>query len=80
MYNETTFDLRFIIGVTFGFIARHDKKLRMSTKSETKEDYEQTILYYLKDGGVIRFNNITTKTATTCLISESHDATNCNEK
>ena len=62
MYNEITFDLRFIIGVTFGFIARHDKKLRMSKKSETKEDYEQTILYYLKDGGVIRFNNITTKT------------------
>ena len=62
MYNETTFDLRFIIGVTFGFITRHDKKLRMSKKSETKEDYEQTILYYLKDGGVIRFNNITTKT------------------
>jgi hypothetical protein len=62
MYNETTFDLRFIIGVTFGFITRHDKHLRMSTKAETKEDYEQTILYYLKDGGVIRFNNVTTKT------------------
>ena len=62
MYNEVTFDLRFIIGVTFGFITRHEKKLRMSIKAETKEDYEQTILYYLKDGGVIRFNNITTKT------------------
>ena len=62
MYNEITTDLRFIIGVTFGFITRHNKKLKMSTKSETKEDYEQTILYYLMDGGVIRFNNITTKT------------------
>jgi hypothetical protein len=62
MYNEVTFDLRFIIGVTFGFITRHDKYLKMSTKAETKEDYEQTILYYLKDGGVIRFNNITSKT------------------
>lgn len=62
MYNETTFDLRFIIGVTFGFIVRHDKKLKMSTNAETKEDYEQTILYYKMDGGVIRFNNITTKT------------------
>jgi hypothetical protein len=62
MYKETTTDLRFIIGVTFGFIVRHDKDLKMSTKSETKEDYEQTILYFLKDGGVIRFNNITVKT------------------
>jgi len=62
MYNEITFDLRFIIGVTFGFIVRHDKKLKMSTNAETKEDYEQTILYYKMDGGVIRFNNITAKT------------------
>ena len=62
MYNETTFDLRFIIGVTFGFITRHVKQLKMSTKAETKEDYEQTILYYKQDGGVIRFNNVTAKT------------------
>lgn len=62
MYKETTLDLRFIIGVTFGFIVRHDKDLKMSIKAETKEDYEQTILYYLKDGGVIRFNNVTVKT------------------
>lgn len=62
MYNQTTFDLRFIIGVTFGFIVRHNSRLKMSTNAETKEDYEQTILYYKMDGGVIRFNNITTKT------------------
>ena len=62
MYNQMTTDLRFIIGVTFGFITRHDKKLKMSIKSETKEDYEQTILYYKMDGGVIRFNNVTAKT------------------
>jgi hypothetical protein len=62
MYDETTFDLRFIIGVTFGFIVRHNNKLKMSIKAETKEDYEQTILYYKMDGGVIRFNNITAKT------------------
>ena len=29
---------------------------------EIAEDYEQSILYYLKDGGVIRFNGITAKT------------------
>ena len=62
MYNEITYDLRFLIGVTFGFITRHDKDLKMSKKIQAKEDYEQSILYYLKDGGVIRFNNITPKT------------------
>jgi len=62
MYKNITTDLRFIIGVTFGFIVRHNKKLEPSTKAETKEDYEQTILYFKMDGGVLRFNNITTKT------------------
>lgn len=62
MYKNTTTDLRFLIGVTFGFITRHDPKLKISVKAETKEDYEQTILYFLKDGGVVRFNSITTKT------------------
>lgn len=62
MYPRYTTDLRFIIGVTFGFIVRHDRKLEPSIQSETKEDYEQTILYYKKDGGVLRFNNIVPKT------------------
>jgi hypothetical protein len=62
MYEQTTTDLRFIIGVTFGFISRHNKSLKPSIKSETKEDYEQTILYFKMDGGVMRFNNITVKT------------------
>ena len=62
MYPRYTTDLRFIIGVTFGFIVRHDRKLEPSNESETKEDYEQTILYYKKDGGVIRFNNVVPKT------------------
>ena len=62
MYNEITMDSRFLIGVTYGFIVRHNRNLRPSIKSETKEDYEQTILYYKMDGGVMRFNYITTKT------------------
>jgi hypothetical protein len=62
MYKEITTDLRFIIGVTYGFISRHNRKLRPSINAETKEDYEQTILYYKMDGGVMRFNNVTTKT------------------
>jgi hypothetical protein len=65
MYKETTADLRFLIGVAFGFISRPNiasNKLKMSVNAETKEDYEQTILYFLHDGGVVRFNNITVKT------------------
>ena len=62
MYDKITTDLRFIIGVTYGFIVRHNRNLRLSIKAETKEDYEQTILFYIMDGGVIRFNYITTKT------------------
>jgi len=46
MYNKITTDLRFIIGVTFGYINRHMKGLYPSIKSETKEDYEQTILFF----------------------------------
>ena len=62
MYKNTTYDLRFIIGVIFGFITRHNSKLKMNINSETKEDYNQTILYFKMDGGVVRFNNITVKT------------------
>lgn len=54
--------LSFIIGALHGYIVRHDKSLEPSPLSEGKEDYEQSILYYLKDGGVLRFNNIGIKT------------------
>ena len=62
MKQTITTDLRFIIGVLFGYINRHNKKLEPSIKAESKEDYEQTILYYKMDGGVLRFNFITPKT------------------
>jgi hypothetical protein len=62
MYKRITTDLRFLIGVTFGFITRHNKLLKPSIQSETKEDYEQTILYFKMDGGVMRFNYVTAKT------------------
>lgn len=54
--------LKFIIGVLRGFINRKTNKLEPSVKSEGKEDYEQSILYYKMDGGVVRFNDITIKT------------------
>jgi hypothetical protein len=59
--NMTT-DLRFLIGVLHGYIVRHDRRLYPSIRAESKEDYEQTILYYQMDGGVVRFNFITPKT------------------
>jgi hypothetical protein len=62
MKPNITTDLRFIIGVLFGYINRHNKKLEPSTRAESKEDYEQTILYYKMDGGILRFNYITPKT------------------
>ena len=62
MHNTATTNLRFIIGVTFGYINRRLKRLEPSSKAEGKEDYEQSILYSKEDGGVLRFNNITHKT------------------
>jgi len=62
MKPRTSTDLKFIIGVLRGFINRHSKELEPSPNAEGKEDYEQSILYFKKDGGVLRYNNITTKT------------------
>jgi len=62
MDNKVTKDLRFIIGVVHGYINRHDKNLYPSKTLKGKEDYHQSILFYLKDGGIIRFNNVSFKT------------------
>ncbi len=62
MKNNITTDLRFAIGVVYGFINRHANKLYPNTKYCCKEDIEQSILFYLKDGGILRFNNISFST------------------
>jgi hypothetical protein len=62
MKPKVTTDLKFIIGTMYGFINRHDKSIQPSKKIKEKEDVEQSILYYLKDGGVLRYNNMTIKT------------------
>jgi hypothetical protein len=62
MKPKVSTDLKFIIGVLRGFINRHSKDLEPSEGAETKEDYEQSILYFKKYGGVLRYNNVTTKT------------------
>ena len=62
MDSKVTKDLRFIIGVVNGYINRHDSSLYPSKTLKGKEDYHQSILFYLKDGGIIRFNNVSFKT------------------
>ncbi len=62
MKRKITTDLRFVIGVVHGYINRHDRTLYPSKKSVGKEDIEQSILFYLKDGGVLRFNDVTFST------------------
>tara|TARA_B110001469_G_C9608009_1_gene302365 strand:- start:654 stop:1484 length:831 start_codon:yes stop_codon:yes gene_type:complete len=59
---KVTTSLRFIIGVLHGYIVRNNKDLEPSPSAEGKEDYEQSILYFKNDGGVLRFNNIGAKT------------------
>ena len=51
--------LCYIIGFLTGVI--NDKKAEIRTIDD-KEDYERSIKYYLKDDGLLRFNNITCET------------------
>jgi hypothetical protein len=62
MKDTVTTSLKFIIGTMYGFINRKVKELEPSKQTIEKEDYELSILYYKKDGGVLRYNNVTIKT------------------
>ena len=53
--NYVSQDLKFLIGFMTGVINNREAELRTIGD---KEDYERTIKYYLKDGGVLRFNNV----------------------
>jgi hypothetical protein len=57
---EKSKDLRFIIGAFYGQVIRHSKDLKMKLKQ--KVDVENTILHYIKDGGVLRYEKVTIKT------------------
>lgn len=56
MHNDITFDLQFIIGSFFGMINTHDPETMVTMDS--KDDYERTIKFYIRDGKVIRFNGV----------------------
>lgn len=62
MKDTITTDLKFIVGQLYGFVNRKTKTIQPSSKAVEKEDYEQSIKYFLKDGGVVRFNNVSVKT------------------
>ena len=49
-------DFKFIIGVLYGVIVRKSDDLNVSITY--KCDFERTILYHKKDGGMIRFNDV----------------------
>lgn len=59
-------DLVFICGCFYGFINRKIEELDCSicikNNTSQKEDVEKTLKYYLKDGIVLRFNNVGVKT------------------
>lgn len=60
MGEDHTLDLRYIVGCFWGCIIDHSNDLKITI--EDKEDFERSILYYKKFGGVIRFNDICVKT------------------
>tara|TARA_E500000305_G_scaffold111886_2_gene128771 strand:- start:3875 stop:4645 length:771 start_codon:yes stop_codon:yes gene_type:complete len=51
--NLVTNTLKYIIGAIYGVV--NDKSIKVSLDSA--EDYERTLKYYIKYGGVVRFNN-----------------------
>jgi hypothetical protein len=55
----TSTNLVYIIGFMTGVVNNKDAELRTI---DDKEDYERSIKYYLKDDGVLRFNNVTCRT------------------
>ena len=60
MQPKTTTDLRFLIGGFYGYINRPTAP-DLRVKVPIKEDFENTILHYIKDGGVVRFNGVSYK-------------------
>ena len=60
MNHTVSKNLKFIVGPFWGVINRHNSDLFVTINE--KENVERTIKYYIKDKGVIRFNNITIST------------------
>jgi hypothetical protein len=59
MKHKISVGLYYCIGSCWGVINRHDNSL--SVTLDDKEDYERTLQHYVKDGNVVRLDNITVK-------------------
>jgi len=73
-----TKSLKFLLGVCYGYINRNIPELYPT--AEGKEDIEQSILYYKRDGGVIRFNHVAVKTKFNAVGGLGKDRYEMNEK
>ena len=56
--DKYTKDLRYVIGFCYGVFNKRDLKVSI----DHGEDYERTMLYFMRDNKVVRFNNITAHT------------------
>jgi hypothetical protein len=56
MHDDISFSLQYIIGAFWGVVNTHDKNTYVTL--DDKEDFERSIKFYIKDGAVVRFNNI----------------------
>lgn len=59
MKNRVAVGLYYCIGSCWGIVSRHDDSL--SVTLDDKEDFERTLQHYVKDGKVVRLDDITVK-------------------
>ena len=59
MKHRIAVGLYYCIGSCWGLVTRHDKEL--SVTLDDKEDYERTLQHYVRDGKVVRLDDITVK-------------------
>lgn len=56
---EVTTDIAFVIGAFYGYVNRPlDKSLKISICTKSKDDVENSLRFWLKDGKVVRYNRI----------------------
>lgn len=60
MKHRVSVGLYYCIGSCWGMITRHDEDL--SVTLDDKEDFERTLQHYVKDGRIVRLDDITCKT------------------
>jgi hypothetical protein len=59
MKHRIAVGLYYCIGSCWGLVTRHDQDLAVTL--DDKEDYERTLQHYVKDGKVVRLDDVTVK-------------------